>query len=136
MTARWYAYFALALEGPDVTAQRLRIPTFRANRAEMILCPSPFLRRVLNLQVPPPTDGTPTMNAPANHVLEAAALSDATALGTVDGAGGSTAPRGTNNLRVSSFKPLPSPRELMAEQPLTAEAAAVVARGREEVRAV
>ncbi|UNK46588.1 3-deoxy-7-phosphoheptulonate synthase [Arthrobacter sulfonylureivorans] len=76
------------------------------------------------------------MNAAANHLLESAAQSNATALGTVDLAGGHTTPRGTNNLRVSSFSPLPTPVELMGEQPLTAEAAAVVARGREEIRAV
>ncbi|HXF02447.1 MAG TPA: hypothetical protein VN601_05590, partial [Arthrobacter sp.] len=76
------------------------------------------------------------MNAPANHLLEAAAQSDATAPVAGDGAGEHTTPRGTNNLRVSSFKPLPSPGELIGEQPLTAAAAAVVARGREEIRAV
>jgi 3-deoxy-7-phosphoheptulonate synthase len=42
----------------------------------------------------------------------------------------------TSNLRVSRFDPLPSPDELIGELPLDAAAAAVVERGREEVRAI
>jgi 3-deoxy-7-phosphoheptulonate synthase len=42
----------------------------------------------------------------------------------------------TSNLRVSRFDPLPSPDELIGELPLDAAAAAVVERGRAEVRAI
>jgi 3-deoxy-7-phosphoheptulonate synthase len=42
----------------------------------------------------------------------------------------------TSNLRVSRFRPLPTPQELLAELPLTDRLAGVVARGRDEVRAV
>ncbi|KHL02149.1 3-deoxy-7-phosphoheptulonate synthase [Sinomonas humi] len=40
------------------------------------------------------------------------------------------------NTRVAEFTPIPTPRELLDELPLTADAQAVVARGRDEVRAV
>jgi 3-deoxy-7-phosphoheptulonate synthase len=40
------------------------------------------------------------------------------------------------NTRVAEFTALPTPRDLLAELPLPAEAAATVARGRDEVRAV
>jgi 3-deoxy-7-phosphoheptulonate synthase len=43
---------------------------------------------------------------------------------------------GTANLRVSQFTALPTPAELEAELPLDAPAAAVVERGRDQVRAV
>ncbi|MDQ0767794.1 phospho-2-dehydro-3-deoxyheptonate aldolase [Pseudarthrobacter defluvii] len=42
----------------------------------------------------------------------------------------------TSNLRVSEFTPLPAPSDLLAELPLDARAAAVVERGRDEVRAI
>ena len=42
----------------------------------------------------------------------------------------------TSNLRVSEFTPLPTPSELIADLPLDAQAAAVVERGRDEVRAI
>ncbi|HEY8295860.1 MAG TPA: 3-deoxy-7-phosphoheptulonate synthase, partial [Micrococcaceae bacterium] len=45
-------------------------------------------------------------------------------------------PPSTSDLRVSRFTPLPTPAALAAELPLTAEAAAVVERGRDEVRAI
>jgi 3-deoxy-7-phosphoheptulonate synthase len=48
----------------------------------------------------------------------------------------STGTASTSNLRVSEFTPLPTPSELLAELPLDARAAAVVERGRDEVRAV
>ncbi|WP_138414614.1 3-deoxy-7-phosphoheptulonate synthase [Sinomonas gamaensis] len=40
------------------------------------------------------------------------------------------------NARVAEFAPLPTPRELLAELPLTADAEATIARSRDEVRAV
>jgi 3-deoxy-7-phosphoheptulonate synthase len=70
--------------------------------------------------------------AAANHLLAA----DTPVHDAAGATAGAVAPRSTNNLRVGSFSPLPSPGELFREQPLTAEAAAVVARGREEIRAV
>jgi 3-deoxy-7-phosphoheptulonate synthase len=42
----------------------------------------------------------------------------------------------TSNLRVSEFTPLPTPQEMSAELPLDARLADVVARGRDEVRAI
>src|SRR5215207_11609080 len=42
----------------------------------------------------------------------------------------------TSNLRISEFAPLPTPAEMIAELPLGARAADVVARGRDEVRAI
>jgi 3-deoxy-7-phosphoheptulonate synthase len=42
----------------------------------------------------------------------------------------------TSNLRVSEFTALPTPQELIAELPLAAEAAGVVERGRDQVRAI
>ncbi len=42
----------------------------------------------------------------------------------------------TSNLRVSEFTPLPSPQDLMAELPLESRMAEVVARSRDEVRAI
>ena len=49
----------------------------------------------------------------------------------------STAPASTTgNLRIAEFTPLPTPRELLAELPLSPGAEATVARGRDEVRAV
>ncbi|MCB5281516.1 3-deoxy-7-phosphoheptulonate synthase [Arthrobacter sp. AL08] len=42
----------------------------------------------------------------------------------------------TSNLRVSEFTPLPTPQEIAADLPLDARLADVVARGRDEVRAV
>jgi len=42
----------------------------------------------------------------------------------------------TSNLRVSDFTPLPSPQAVIADLPLGAEAAGVVGRGRDEVRAI
>jgi 3-deoxy-7-phosphoheptulonate synthase len=44
--------------------------------------------------------------------------------------------KSTSNLRVSEFTPLPTPSDLLAELPLDARAAAVVERGRDEVRAI
>ncbi|HET6240446.1 MAG TPA: 3-deoxy-7-phosphoheptulonate synthase, partial [Arthrobacter sp.] len=41
----------------------------------------------------------------------------------------------TSNLRVSEFTPLPTPQVVMAELPLDTQAAEVVGRGRDEVRA-
>ena len=43
---------------------------------------------------------------------------------------------GTTNLRVHRFDPLPSPRSVIAELPLSTEHAAVVERGRSQVRAI
>ena len=71
------------------------------------------------------------MNSAANQLLETAAPTHA-GVEAADPA----SPRSTNNLRVGGFSPLPSPGDVLQEQPLTAEAAAVVARGREEIRAV
>ena len=48
----------------------------------------------------------------------------------------STPKQSTSNLRVSEFTPLPTPSELIADLPLDAQAAAVVERGRDEVRAI
>ncbi|MFF1830594.1 3-deoxy-7-phosphoheptulonate synthase [Paenarthrobacter sp. NPDC058040] len=42
----------------------------------------------------------------------------------------------TSNLRVARFEPLPAPQELIAELPLDARSAAVVDRGRDQVRAI
>lgn len=42
----------------------------------------------------------------------------------------------TSNLRVARFEPLPAPQDIIAELPLDARSAAVVDRGRDEVRAV
>jgi 3-deoxy-7-phosphoheptulonate synthase len=42
----------------------------------------------------------------------------------------------TSNLRVSEFTPLPTPQAVMAELPLDTQAAEVVGRGRDEVRAI
>jgi len=42
----------------------------------------------------------------------------------------------TTDLRVSEFRPLPAPQELLAELPLSAELAQTVSQGREAVRAV
>ena len=42
----------------------------------------------------------------------------------------------TSNLRVSEFTPLPTPQDMVAELPLDARLADVVARGRDEVRAI
>ncbi|MFJ5954415.1 3-deoxy-7-phosphoheptulonate synthase [Paenarthrobacter sp. NPDC092416] len=42
----------------------------------------------------------------------------------------------TSNLRVARFEPLPAPQDLIAELPLDARSAAVVDRGRDEVRAI
>ncbi|GHG52145.1 phospho-2-dehydro-3-deoxyheptonate aldolase [Sinomonas cellulolyticus] len=42
----------------------------------------------------------------------------------------------TSNLRVAEFAPLPTPRNLLDELPLSADAARAVARGRDEVRAI
>lgn len=47
-----------------------------------------------------------------------------------------TGPHATSNLRVRRFEPLPSPRELIELQPLDPAGAAVVERGRSQVRAV
>jgi 3-deoxy-7-phosphoheptulonate synthase len=47
-----------------------------------------------------------------------------------------SAAKSTSNLRVSEFTALPTPQELIAELPLAAEAADVVERGRDEVRAI
>src|SRR6478735_4338541 len=87
--------------------------TFRANRAEIILCPSPFLRRVLIRARSAPGTG-PTMS------IEAAPDSQQT----------------TSNLRVSQFTALPTPQEMIAELPLDARGSEVVGRGRDEVRAI
>ena len=48
----------------------------------------------------------------------------------------STEATSTSNLRVSEFTPLPAPSALLAKLPLDARAAAVVERGRDEVRAI
>lgn len=42
----------------------------------------------------------------------------------------------TSDLRISNFTPLPTPHEMIAELPLDARGADVVARGRDEIRAV
>ncbi|MDD7835539.1 MULTISPECIES: 3-deoxy-7-phosphoheptulonate synthase [Paenarthrobacter] len=42
----------------------------------------------------------------------------------------------TSNLRVARFEPLPAPQDLIAELPLDARSAAVVDRGRDQVRAI
>ncbi|WOH17874.1 3-deoxy-7-phosphoheptulonate synthase [Paenarthrobacter sp. GOM3] len=42
----------------------------------------------------------------------------------------------TSNLRVARFEPLPAPQDLIAELPLDAHSAAVVDRGRDQVRAI
>lgn len=42
----------------------------------------------------------------------------------------------TSNLRVARFEPLPAPQDVIAELPLDARSAAVVDRGRDEVRAI
>jgi len=42
----------------------------------------------------------------------------------------------TSNLRVARFEPLPAPHDLIAELPLDARSAAVVDRGRDQVRAI
>jgi len=42
----------------------------------------------------------------------------------------------TSNLRVARFEPLPAPQDLVAELPLDARSAAVVDRGRDQVRAI
>lgn len=42
----------------------------------------------------------------------------------------------TSNLRVARFEPLPAPQNLIAELPLDARSAAVVDRGRDQVRAI
>ena len=42
----------------------------------------------------------------------------------------------TSNLRVSEFTPLPTPQEIVADLPLDTRLADVVARGRDEVRAI
>src|SRR6478736_4472645 len=44
--------------------------------------------------------------------------------------------KSTSNLRVSEFTPLPTPSALLTKLPLDARAAAVVERGRDEVRAI
>lgn len=49
--------------------------------------------------------------------------------------GGASQPS-TSNLRVSRFEPLPAPQEVIAELPLNEKTAAVVERGRDEVRAI
>jgi 3-deoxy-7-phosphoheptulonate synthase len=64
-------------------------------------------------------------------------MSTATAPATTSGnARTGSAPKSTSNLRVSEFTALPTPQELIAELPLAAEAAGVVERGRDEVRAI
>ncbi|WP_029136760.1 3-deoxy-7-phosphoheptulonate synthase [Nakamurella lactea] len=57
-------------------------------------------------------------------------------LGTDKLPGTDDRPAATSNLRVRRFEPLPSPRELIDECPLTPAQAAVVERGRSQVRAV
>ena len=42
----------------------------------------------------------------------------------------------TSNLRVSEFTPLPTPQAIVADLPLDTRLADVVARGRDEVRAI
>ncbi len=49
---------------------------------------------------------------------------------------GDTAQPATSNLRVARFEPLPAPQDLIAELPLDARSAAVVDRGRDQVRAI
>src|SRR6478735_3296710 len=83
----------------------------------MILCPSPFLRRVLK-------------SGPASHLEQDPNMSTATAAATAAGT------KSTSNLRVSEFTALPTPSELLAELPLDARAADVVERGRDQVRAI
>lgn len=65
-------------------------------------------------------------------------MSTATASSAAPAASPSTrqAPASTSNLRVSEFTALPTPAEIIAELPLDARAAAVVERGRDEVRAI
>ncbi|UOD80553.1 3-deoxy-7-phosphoheptulonate synthase [Paenarthrobacter ureafaciens] len=58
----------------------------------------------------------------------AAAAQPADALGAAQPA--------TSNLRVARFEPLPAPQDIIPELPLDARSAAVVDRGRDEVRAV
>src|SRR6476661_520946 len=88
--------------------------TFRANRAEIILCPSPFLRRVLIRARSAPRNRTRTMS------IEAVPASQ----------------QSTSNLRVSEFTALPTPQEMIAEFPLDARGSDVVGRARDEVRAI
>ena len=57
--------------------------------------------------------------------MNAPALTDAAA-----------APHALRNSRVAEFAPLPTPRELLAELPLTPDAQTTVARSRDEIRAV
>ncbi|MFJ6535708.1 3-deoxy-7-phosphoheptulonate synthase [Paenarthrobacter sp. NPDC091711] len=49
---------------------------------------------------------------------------------------GDTAQPATSNLRVARFEPLPAPQDLIAELPLDGRSAAVVDRGRDQVRAI
>ncbi|MGF6833528.1 3-deoxy-7-phosphoheptulonate synthase [Paenarthrobacter sp. TE4293] len=49
---------------------------------------------------------------------------------------GAAAQPSTSNLRVARFEPLPAPQGLIAELPLDARSAAVVDRGRDQVRAI
>ncbi|MCD4851703.1 3-deoxy-7-phosphoheptulonate synthase [Arthrobacter sp. AK01] len=49
---------------------------------------------------------------------------------------GQAAQPSTSNLRVARFEPLPAPQDLIAELPLDARSAAVVDRGRDQVRAI
>ncbi|MGO4246724.1 3-deoxy-7-phosphoheptulonate synthase [Paenarthrobacter sp. RAF54_2] len=51
-------------------------------------------------------------------------------------AAGKASQPATSNLRVARFEPLPPPKDLIAELPLDARSAAVVDRGRDEVRAI
>jgi 3-deoxy-7-phosphoheptulonate synthase len=51
-------------------------------------------------------------------------------------AAGDAAQPATSNLRVARFEPLPAPQDLIAELPLDARSAAVVDRGRDQVRAI
>ncbi|MET4621923.1 3-deoxy-7-phosphoheptulonate synthase [Arthrobacter sp. 2762] len=51
-------------------------------------------------------------------------------------AAGKASQPATSNLRVARFEPLPAPQDLIAELPLDARPAAVVDRGRDEVRAI
>ncbi|MGO4591520.1 3-deoxy-7-phosphoheptulonate synthase [Paenarthrobacter sp. 2TAF44] len=51
-------------------------------------------------------------------------------------AAGKASQPATSNLRVARFEPLPAPQDLIAELPLDARSAAVVDRGRDEVRAI
>lgn len=66
---------------------------------------------------------------------ETAAAAESTEANSAPLAVGAAQPA-TSNLRVARFEPLPAPQDIIAELPLDARSAAVVDRGRDEVRAI